>query len=768
MDKRKLILGITLGMVLIMIALCSYVVPDQTGGIPRGWKVMKPVASADSIINITSNAGFSAYASSGNGSSSNPWMIRNKIINANNSNSGIHIANTNEYFVLENCTVFNGTRGIHLDNVDNGVVRNCTLYGNAQDGILIASSTYNTVTNNTLFNNTLDSIQISSSTHNLVENNTCFGQQIRGILLIIGGDYNNIINNTVFNATGHGIELLGANYCNVSRNHAWNNSNAGIRVAGLYNLVSGNWLHNNSYGLTVNNDAMGNVVTGNHCFNNSQIGLDISLVYNNWTLSYNRCYNNRWGILVSVSTGLTLVHNVVYDNTQLGIQLSNTNSSYVYNNTITTNEAIGLYLGSGSTGNLLLGNSISLVSTSKKALSIVSSGGNRVFGNTINTGGIGIGLESSQSTIVNGNYVDAGYIGINIDSSSMSNITGNTVPMCNYAIWLYKSTHCLVLGNILDWDTDAICLSIASNNSILNNTMTRCGLNGINFFGVSHWNNVTGNIVNGSDQYAVSMDDSDNNNITGNTFLNIKYMPCVYIEVGTGNIISPNECTHKGPVVNTISPAFDTDGMFRVQWGAITGATIYHVFISETPITSVNGLTPISSSVAIFHDFTIIENGPYYFCVIGGSTHANTTMSNIVSVTVGIPLPYFPINLTANPTTSSNGIVTLDWDDIPGATHYHVYRSSDVMWTVSGLSPVGMATSSNYVDTVQQNGKYYYVVIASDGFVDSGPSNNVIVTVTLPPAVDGAMPVVVLGAGAAGVVALIFVLSKKRAITVRK
>ncbi|MEM3040044.1 MAG: hypothetical protein QXO54_04490, partial [Candidatus Methanomethylicaceae archaeon] len=60
---------------------------------------------------------------SGSGTPSDPYIIENWTIDAQNGN-GISIFHTDAYFIIRNCTIFNGVYGIYMLNVTNGRIEN--------------------------------------------------------------------------------------------------------------------------------------------------------------------------------------------------------------------------------------------------------------------------------------------------------------------------------------------------------------------------------------------------------------------------------------------------------------------------------------------------------------------------------------------------------------------------------------------------------------------------------------------------------------------
>ncbi len=84
-------------------------------------------SSNGQVIIIQNNYELNQTASSGNGTLSNPYIIEDKSIDANGNTFGILINNTNKYFSLINCTVFNASYGVFLHNVSKGTIYDCDI-----------------------------------------------------------------------------------------------------------------------------------------------------------------------------------------------------------------------------------------------------------------------------------------------------------------------------------------------------------------------------------------------------------------------------------------------------------------------------------------------------------------------------------------------------------------------------------------------------------------------------------------------------------------
>jgi beta-lactamase superfamily II metal-dependent hydrolase len=111
--------------------------------------------------------------------------------------------------------------------------------------------------------------------------------------------------------------------------------------------------------------------------------------------------------------------------------------------------------------------------------------------------------------------------------------------------------------------------------------------------------------------------------------------------------------------------------------------------------------------------------GPKTLTATISDVQARTSTTNISLTIQSASAPPAPTNLVATP---GNAQVSLTWTASAGATGYHVQRG-----TVSGGPYTTIASNvptNNYTDSAAANGThYYYIVIATNGTADSGPSN---------------------------------------------
>jgi len=135
---------------------------------------------------------------SGSGTWNDPYIIENVTIDGGSTGNGIEIKNSNVYFIIRNCTVYNidfTYVGIVLNNTDNGkLVKNNVSSGTGR-GIYLDNSRNNTISENVVNDFYEGGIKIYGSFDNEIsKNNLSFNSN--GIELY-GCDDNILIENNI-------------------------------------------------------------------------------------------------------------------------------------------------------------------------------------------------------------------------------------------------------------------------------------------------------------------------------------------------------------------------------------------------------------------------------------------------------------------------------------------------------------------------------------------------------------------------------------------
>jgi len=351
--SNLIIIGILFALLPIITTNLTYVTDNnsKTLGYSDDFTLDKgnlKISDVSGKIHIDGNSGWAAFKADGNctgsGTYSAPYVIEDLIINGGGSGNCILIENSDVYFEIENCTLYNSggipNAGIKLNNVTRGklVINNCTancfgilldscdnntISGNTANintnaGIVVGDdSIYNNISGNIANNNgggilNIGGISLDGSTYNTITGNTANNNYDAEGIWLSYSDNNTITGNTVNNNYG-GISLDGSTYNAISGNTA-NNNGGGIRISGgSHNNISGNTANNNNDGMylvgSTYNTILGN--TASHNFNGMNLGGNSS--HNN-IIGNNASFNGATGIKLYQSNYNTVSGNILIGN----------------------------------------------------------------------------------------------------------------------------------------------------------------------------------------------------------------------------------------------------------------------------------------------------------------------------------------------------------------------------------------------------------------------------------------------------------------------
>ena len=187
------------------------------------------------------------------------FIIENVTIDANTPfTGGITISDTDDPFIIKNCTIYNSYAGedsgaIKLIRVKNGILIENNFSNNNGNGIMAVLTENITIDQNIVKNNQENGILIGRSlnitiTSNLIYNNEKMGIIIDALSNFGPGTYKASVNNKIMN------------------NEINNNRLSGINLVWcVNNTVDGNEIHNNvQYGIRLEDWCSENNITNNH------------------------------------------------------------------------------------------------------------------------------------------------------------------------------------------------------------------------------------------------------------------------------------------------------------------------------------------------------------------------------------------------------------------------------------------------------------------------------------------------------------------------
>ena len=451
---------------------------------------------------------------------------------------------------------------------DNCYISDCTIYTNVKNALGIESASYNTFFN--------------CSIHTTTE----FGG---GDAIRLMSSYNTFINCEIYNNRRHGVLINGAHNtflnCNVH-----GNGESGVRIYGNNNFFSGCVFYENGIGFKIDEsknhiilnciirDNIDGIrlwqyhpknVTIRNCdiFNNKKVGIRIIEDMVETTVDNCRIYNNGIGITIADdSLYTTVIHSTIYDNNNYGIYLSDSTQ-----NTITSNCLIndGIY---------------------------VDADDNVIDNNTVNGKPL-VYLEGESDTDID---VDAGQV-ILVNCNNIT-IQNQEISNTDVGIKLWKTNNCLISGNtITSNNRDGIKLDFSTNNNINGNKINSNKGNGIHLK-YSSSNTIISNNLS-FNNYGIYIDDSTQNIITNNSFIN----DGIYVNANK-NVIDNN--TVNGKPLVYLEDESDTD--IDVDAGQVILVNCNNITIQNQEISNTDvGIKLWKTNNCLISGNTITSNNNY-------------------------------------------------------------------------------------------------------------------------------------------------------------
>ncbi len=247
---------------------------------------------------INGNYQLSTYATKGDGSKINPFILKNyQLTLFNRSQTGIELENINDYFILNNFIVSEDSNiwqpgeDIMMVNVSHGTITNSELFSRFV-GIDLYICTGNYIIQNQIANNFIG-IRLNASTHNVIDTNLISAQPFT-TQPVTG--YNNI----------YGIDLIQSNFNLIQNNKVYHYS-ANYQVDFSNNSIfKNNIAQNGSDGFFVDHSE-NNSYFSNKAYSNFN-GFSIFKCSNS-TFSFNTAIPSEYGFDVSSSNYITFINN---------------------------------------------------------------------------------------------------------------------------------------------------------------------------------------------------------------------------------------------------------------------------------------------------------------------------------------------------------------------------------------------------------------------------------------------------------------------------
>ncbi len=398
--------------------------------------------------------------------SSNTMISQNLV---SNQDIGIHITGSNSKgnSVSGNSVNNNSKYGIELEQAKGVTVDGNTVNSNSVSGIYLSGSSENYVTNNnvvmpsTVVNGTnTNAIQlvvydVDANTHvgsdsNVVSGNTVSGAD-HGIFL--NGCKNNTIQSNTASGNNYGIAMRYSNNNRVINNNA--DKNAQGNGEGLYftltdsgNTISGNSASECLIGIHLSQECGENNLVDNNIVNSNQYN-GIYVEAPNNKISNNSASGNGRGIfLIGPNCARNTISNNIVKNSVggHGIYLLNTG----YNNKLVSN---------------------SLISNSNNGIQLFNSNNSYIDSNYAQENTMGFQVENSNGVTINNNTAFGNSIGFRLHYSNNNTLSKNnaTYNSPNSGIDMNAAEMNTITGNSITWNEKGITMCPACRNNLIYN-----------------------------------------------------------------------------------------------------------------------------------------------------------------------------------------------------------------------------------------------------------------------------------------------------------
>jgi nitrous oxidase accessory protein len=231
---------------------------------------------------------------------------------------------------------------------------------------------------------------------------------------------------------------------------------SGIKVLSKKNIVRGNNLNNNSYGLFLKNSSY-NIIESNHAWGND-LGIALQSAKNN-TIKDNYVANNFFaGIFSGNSWNNTIRNNSVHGNSWVGILFNNTERSLIEGNMAFENANAGVWV-RNSRYNQIKGNNASY--NPIYGFLMDRSFNNTLYMNTADGNFDGISMDLSNDNLMLENNISSNKFGIYLDRSDknwiyLNNFNYNVISAYSYNSsnqWTSDKAFSYLYRGIISWNS---------------------------------------------------------------------------------------------------------------------------------------------------------------------------------------------------------------------------------------------------------------------------------------------------------------------------
>lgn len=624
----------------------------------ENYKIVDEIGTSNdnsAVIHIDGNWSDTSY--DGDGSYSNPYKIEDEIIDATGYDIGILIANSSDYFIIENCTIIQSEIGVKLQNVSNGKLSNLSISNingehatnNGEDGSIGAGIFLQNSSNTTLINNSISTIR--------------GGDGYTGTSTLDGGD----------GGTGAGIYI---NCTDMSQISSINNT--------IFDILAG------AGGESGGTGSPGTSGVGVGIFLDCSNGTDISSINNTIfdIMGGEGASNANGGLGVGIYLLAETSEIIVINNTIFDIVGGKEGVSAQWG------KGYGIYL-DHSLNNTITGNEVSYCNHSSIRL-----------------------YHSDNNTLISNTGSNSGWYGIYLEYSDNNNLTDNTVSQNNrdgIIIVNYSNNNTIVNNTASQNIRTGIFIAVANENTLKNNVVinngefngyvyewcgihiissdqiiviendvTNNGIGGVDDSGIflddSCYNTIKNNTITNNNQYGIRLRMANNNTIVYNNISNNIYQGVYLTHFNNPLLNSNNNTLYYNYFINNSVNALDyglnnqwDNGSIGNYWGDYTGEDLNSDGIGDTPYNI--------SGTANSQDHFPIWKGPFIKIIIPLENEIFGTNAPEFEVNISDPelnYTWYTINDGQNFLFSENETINqAEWDSLSDGVANIIFYAND-------------------------------------------------------------------------------------------
>ena len=384
------------------------------------------------------------------------WEISNIYITHDNWSetllSWIQVNNGTESdpHVIENATINAIGSGITIeDSNDFFTIRNCTIIGSG-------------------INDDDAGILLKNTTNGLISNNNFTQNEAPCVSLIESRDIEIIENNFTDNDY-HGIYLYNSNSTMIKNNTILGPSLGGgifINNSSNNNEISGNIIAAYYYGITIRYDSISNIIDNNEIYGCPS---GINLLQTNLTYIYNNYINSSGGGIDIWRSN----HNNITDNqidyAYQAIWMIGEPDTYIINNTVYNNKITNAKVDFNFIKDSVISNN-TIINSTYDGFLLTNSINNELSGNILtNIEKKAINIYNSNNTKIFNNLINTSNSGIMLKNTFNNHINSTTIKDCNIGIILEDTNYSNITYNLLTYNNYSIIKQGDCNNNLFEN-----------------------------------------------------------------------------------------------------------------------------------------------------------------------------------------------------------------------------------------------------------------------------------------------------------